>query len=57
MAVLSSEAAEKYYIEHVLDRRLAIDADYIENRHLLTDLALVGRTLGLIIRAFRRGPA
>ena len=55
MAVLSSEAAEKYYIQHILDRRLAIDAEYIQNRRLLSDLALVGRTLGLILRAFRRG--
>jgi lipopolysaccharide/colanic/teichoic acid biosynthesis glycosyltransferase len=55
MAVLSSEAAEKYYIQHILDRRLAIDADYIENRGLLSDLALIGRTLGLILRALLGG--
>lgn len=55
MAVLSSEAAEKYYIQHVLDRRLAIDADYIQNRGVFSDLALIGRTLGLILRAFLGG--
>jgi lipopolysaccharide/colanic/teichoic acid biosynthesis glycosyltransferase len=55
MAVLSSEAAEKYYIQHILDRRLAIDAEYIENRGLLSDLVLIGRTLGLILRAFLGG--
>jgi len=55
MAVLSSEAAEKYYIQHILDRRLAIDADYIQNRGLFSDLTLIGRTLGLILRAFLGG--
>lgn len=57
MAVLSSDAAEKYYIQHILDRRLAIDAEYIENRRLLNDLALIGQTLGLILRALLRRPA
>jgi lipopolysaccharide/colanic/teichoic acid biosynthesis glycosyltransferase len=55
MAVLSSEAAEKYYLQHILDRRLAIDADYIRNRSLSSDLALIGRTMGLIVRAFLGG--
>jgi lipopolysaccharide/colanic/teichoic acid biosynthesis glycosyltransferase len=55
MAVLSSEAAEKYYIQHILERRLKIDAEYIQNRHFFSDLALVGRTFALIVRAFFPG--
>jgi lipopolysaccharide/colanic/teichoic acid biosynthesis glycosyltransferase len=57
MAVLSSEAAEQYYIQHVLDRRLNIDAEYIRNRSLFSDLALVGRTMRLILRSFVRDEA
>jgi lipopolysaccharide/colanic/teichoic acid biosynthesis glycosyltransferase len=51
MAVLSSEAAERYYIQHVLERRLAIDAAYLQSRSLSGDLALVGQTIGLMLRA------
>jgi len=51
MAVLSSEAAERYYLQHVLERRLAIDAEYIRNRSLTRDLSLIGQTMGLILRA------
>jgi lipopolysaccharide/colanic/teichoic acid biosynthesis glycosyltransferase len=55
MAILSSDAAEQFYIQHVLDRRLAIDTEYIQNRNLFTDLALIGRTMSLILRVFLRG--
>jgi len=51
MAVLSSEAAERYYIQHVLERRLAMDAEYIRNRGLTSDLSLIGQTMGLMLRA------
>jgi len=51
MAVLSSEAAERYYIQHVLERRLAMDAEYIRNRSLTSDLSLIGQTMGLMLRA------
>lgn len=57
MAVLSSEAAEQYYIHHVLDRRLTIDAEYIRNRSLFNDLLLVARTMGLILRSLVRDEA
>ena len=52
MAVLSSEAAERYYIQHVLERRLAMDAEYIRNRSLSGDLTLISQTIGLMSRAF-----
>src|SRR5215469_6186943 len=51
MAVLSSKAAERYYIQNVLERRLAIDAEYIRNRSLNGDLALIAQTIGLMLRA------
>lgn len=57
MAVLDCEAADDYYIKHVLPRRLAMDAEYIRNRNVINDLALIGRTFGLIFRALWRGVA
>jgi len=57
MAVLSSEAAEQYYIRNVLDRRLAMDAEYIRNRTVFTDLSLIGQTMTLILRAILRSEA
>lgn len=57
MAILSTESADDYYIRHVLDRRLAIDAEYIRNRSVLGDLSLVARTLALIFRVLLRKTA
>jgi len=51
MAVLSSEAAEHYYIQHVLERRLAIDAEYLRHRSFGGDLALISQTVGVMLRA------
>jgi lipopolysaccharide/colanic/teichoic acid biosynthesis glycosyltransferase len=51
MAVRSADTAEEYYLQHVLGRRLEMDAEYFRNRSATRDLALVGRTLRLILRA------
>lgn len=47
----------QYYCDHVLARRLKLDADYIRNRSAATDLALISRTVGLMFRALIRKPA
>ena len=57
MAVLGGDQADRYYIQHVLGRRLAMDAEYIRNRSTMTDLALIGRTLGVILRGVLRRAA
>jgi len=57
MAVHGGDTAEQFYVQNVLGRRLAMDADYLRNRNAVKDLALVGRTLGLILRVFLRGTA
>ena len=54
MAVLGSEEAERYYLEHILDRRLALDADYIRDRNMLKDIALIFRTCQLMVHALIR---
>jgi len=50
MAVRGGESAEEFYVHHVLGRRLAMDAEYIQNRSARKDIALIGRTLAVIIR-------
>lgn len=57
MAVHGGESAEQFYVQNVLGRRLAMDAEYIRNRNAVRDLALVGKTVGLILRVFLRGTA
>ena len=57
MAVLGGESADEYYVNHVLDRRLALDAEYVRNRSLLTDLALIAKTCELMLRALTSKPA
>jgi lipopolysaccharide/colanic/teichoic acid biosynthesis glycosyltransferase len=54
MAVKGGDGAERYYIDHVLDRRLALDAGYVRSRNALTDLALIGKTCQLMLRALTR---
>jgi lipopolysaccharide/colanic/teichoic acid biosynthesis glycosyltransferase len=55
VAVPDAEAAEDYYVNRVLGQRLAIDAEYIRSRTLLGDLALIGKTIGVMLRGLRRG--
>lgn len=57
MAVLDGDGAERYYIDFVLDRRLALDAEYACTRNAVTDLKLIGKTCQLMIRALIRRPA
>lgn len=57
MAVSVADRAEDYYFKHVLDRKLAMDAEYIRNRSVARDLALVGRTVRLILQAMLRRAA
>jgi len=57
MAVLGGEEAERYYIEHVLERRLALDADYVRDRSALKDVALIVKTCQLMVYALIRKPA
>lgn len=56
MAVLEGEGADRYYIQHVLDRRLALDEEYVRSRNASTDLVLIGKTCQLMLRALTRKP-
>jgi lipopolysaccharide/colanic/teichoic acid biosynthesis glycosyltransferase len=57
MAVMGGDGADEYYIDHVLDRRLALDAEYVRSRNAVTDLTLIGKTCQLMFRALTRKPA
>jgi lipopolysaccharide/colanic/teichoic acid biosynthesis glycosyltransferase len=57
MAVEGGDAADNYYVNHVLERRLALDAEYARNRNVGTDLVLLGKTCQLMLRALIRKPA
>jgi lipopolysaccharide/colanic/teichoic acid biosynthesis glycosyltransferase len=50
MAVREEARAEEFYIKNVLDRKLAMDVEYFEKRTVRNDIALVGRTIGVIFR-------
>jgi lipopolysaccharide/colanic/teichoic acid biosynthesis glycosyltransferase len=54
MTVLKTDAAEEFYVNHVLQRRLTIDDMYIRSRSVGNDLAVVWQTLGLLAKAFLR---
>jgi lipopolysaccharide/colanic/teichoic acid biosynthesis glycosyltransferase len=57
MAVAGGSDADRYYVGHVLERRLAMDAEYVRNRTVARDLALIGRTCQLMVRALFKRPA
>lgn len=57
MAVLGGDSADDYYIDHILNRRLALDAEYVRSRNAVTDIALIGKTCQLMLRALTRKPA
>lgn len=49
------EHIERAYRERILPRKLAMDAEYLRTRSWQGDLAILGRTIGLVLR--RSGPA
>ena len=56
-ALLVGEDWERIYLERVLPRKLAIELDYLARRGLLTDLAIVARTvLALVLPSWRVRP-
>ena len=51
-----ADDAEVFYIEHVLHPKLAVDLEYLEQRHWRRDLVIAGRTLRYAFASiFRRG--
>jgi lipopolysaccharide/colanic/teichoic acid biosynthesis glycosyltransferase len=50
----SAEDPENHYIEHQLHPKLAMDLDYLRNRGVVRDLALLGRTVA-VMAGWRRG--
>jgi lipopolysaccharide/colanic/teichoic acid biosynthesis glycosyltransferase len=48
------EHLERAYRERILPRKLAMDAEYLRTRSWRGDLAIIGRTIGLVLR--RSGP-
>ncbi len=48
------EHLERAYRERILPRKLAIDAAYLRTRSWRGDVAIIGRTIGLVLR--RSGP-
>jgi len=47
------EDAEAHYVEHQLHPKLAIDLDYLRRRNWRTDLAVMARTLRVMVLAVR----
>lgn len=47
--LLKQEDPEKFYIETILPRKLQKNLEYVENRTLLGDIALIFKTLGAIL--------
>lgn len=44
--------ADEYYVEHLLDRKLRIDIDYINRSTAWTDLVVLLQTVRLMLRGF-----
>jgi lipopolysaccharide/colanic/teichoic acid biosynthesis glycosyltransferase len=53
-AAPTPEHLERAYRERILPRKLAMDAEYLRTRSWRGDLAILGRTIGLVLR--RSGP-
>jgi len=53
-ATPTPEHLERAYRERILPRKLAMDAEYLRTRSWRGDLAILGRTIGLVLR--RSGP-
>jgi lipopolysaccharide/colanic/teichoic acid biosynthesis glycosyltransferase len=49
------EDANRVYVEEVLPEKLAIDLEYVRNRTLRRDLAILGRTFLVVLSLGRRG--
>lgn len=47
--------ANRIYIEEILPEKLAIDLDYVRNRSFVRDLAILGRTLLVVMTLGKRG--
>lgn len=49
-AIPDGVAADQYYVQHLLDRKLRIDLDYIAHRTIASDLRMVLETVVLMAR-------
>lgn len=46
--------ALEYYIAHLMPRKVSVDLAYLQHRTAWTDLRIIWRTAGLLLRALRR---
>ena len=44
------EDVEAHYVNHQLHPKLALDLEYLRRRNLWTDLGVIVRTIGLLLR-------
>jgi lipopolysaccharide/colanic/teichoic acid biosynthesis glycosyltransferase len=54
-SIPTTDHLERAYRERILPRKLAMDAEYLRTRSWRGDLAILGRTIGLVLRP--SGPA
>jgi lipopolysaccharide/colanic/teichoic acid biosynthesis glycosyltransferase len=52
-ATPTPEHLERAYRERILPRKLAMDGEYLRTRSWRGDLAILGRTIGLVLRRSR----
>ena len=50
-AIPEGVAADDYYVEHLLDPKLAIDLAYIRHRTISSDVKILAETAGLVMRS------
>ncbi|MFQ5877222.1 MAG: sugar transferase [Acidobacteriota bacterium] len=54
LGAVSEADRERFYLEEVLPRKLALNLEYVERASLLYDLALIARTVGVVLLPGRR---
>jgi lipopolysaccharide/colanic/teichoic acid biosynthesis glycosyltransferase len=48
---------DRYYVEHQMHGKLALDLEYLRDRTLRNDVGILGSTLALVLAAAWRSPA
>jgi lipopolysaccharide/colanic/teichoic acid biosynthesis glycosyltransferase len=47
--------AQQYYIDHILDKKLQLDLEYLRKRTFISDLQVISQTILLMARSFALG--
>jgi lipopolysaccharide/colanic/teichoic acid biosynthesis glycosyltransferase len=43
--------ADEYYVQHLMECKLRVDLDYLQNRTFLTDIQILAGTAALVLRS------